>query len=524
MQSVVNRLLAGVAPKDFGGKVHVMCTGDVAPPKQFENHWSSIIPGSNFQQLTTLSEPELLKISAIIAILNITDEPQQQALAAIGHYLHAHALVAPPVILIPVSDKSVALDPRTVLPFIQQLLSRSTIDDIVWGEPAGFALAFAVQAKMRTVAAMVEQIQCDLRLRTAKVESVRRLTHSIDFTQWQYLGSRLLHHIPPVLDHLDDADGRHVAGFRLGGKLCKGVFGYVYKATRAAIPASDSQRHSMLVIEKGAGAHSVLCLRMIDRFLSVLGTLSAVRHPNISQLVSIVHLPKRLCVCMQVGGARTLYSHLIQRDAPKDDAERSAMPLAVLGQIAVQVCAAVIHIHGVHRICHRNIKPENITISDESQDGDLNVKLGGFDLASVQDVGIWCKSPCGTMPFAAPEAFLAGSDGYDGMSADMWSLGILLLEVTCGIRIVERLIAKKSGVDQFDVEPVSSRLPPSQEFWMKVCDIFREEGVLTELLGRAVPEAGELMGWLDPLVKALLVVRPDGRLNASSLQAALPVG
>mmetsp|Transcript_123053 Transcript_123053/g.393324 ORF Transcript_123053/g.393324 Transcript_123053/m.393324 type:complete len:129 (+) Transcript_123053:2-388(+) len=128
------------------------------------------------------------------------------------------------------------------------------------------------------------------------------------------------------------------------------------------------------------------------------------------------------------------------------------------------------------------------------------------------------------MPFAAPEAFLAGSDGYDGMSADMWSLGILLLEVTCGIRIVERLIAKKSGVDQFDVEPVSSRLPPSQEFWMKVCDIFREEGVLTELLGRAVPEAGELMGWLDPLVKALLVVRPDGRLNASSLQAALPVG
>mmetsp|Transcript_171664 Transcript_171664/g.550242 ORF Transcript_171664/g.550242 Transcript_171664/m.550242 type:complete len:524 (-) Transcript_171664:45-1616(-) len=521
MQSVVDRLFAGVTPQDFGGDVHFMCTADVAPPKQFEGQWSSIIPGSESQQPTWLGEHQLLKISAIVAIANVTDDRQQQAITAMGSYLHQHALIAPPVILIPVSDNSMVLAQKTVWPFVQHLLSQAIIDDLIWGMPIGFAFAFAVQAKMRSITAMLHQVQHDLCRRAARAESMYRMNDSIDFALWHYMGSRLLHNIPPVLEDVDEPNG-HVAGFRIGGKLCKGVFGMVYKASRAAMPASDTQHHSMLVIDKQAERHTLLDLKMINRFLFVMETLNTVRHPNISQLISVFHLPKRLYVCMDVGGRRTLYSRLRCRDAPKDDAQPRPLPSASLMQIVVQVCAAVIHIHQVHRICHRDLKPENFTISDESKDGDLNVKLSGFDLALVQGIDAKCKSPCGTMPFAAPETFLAGSVGYDGMSADMWSLGILLLEVACGIRVVERLITKKSAIERFEVEPMGSGDPPSPEFWRNICNIFREEGVFTELLGGAVPEAQELMGWLNPLVRGLLVEGPEGRLNAASLQTALP--
>jgi len=288
------------------------------------------------------------------------------------------------------------------------------------------------------------------------------------------------------------------------------------------IPSAGTQQHSMLVIEKQAGKQSVMDLKMINRFLFVMETLQTVRHPNVSQLVSIFHLPKRLYVCMEVGGGRTLYSRLKSRDAPKDGTEPCALPAAGLEQIVVQICAAVIHIQEAHRVCHRDLKPENITISDGSTEGALNLKLSGFELALVQGEDSKCKSPCGTMPFAAPETFLAGSSGYDGLSADMWSLGILLLEVACGTRIVEQLITKKTGIERINGE-TGSGIPPLPELARTICTIFRGDGVLTELLGSAVTEADKLMHWLNPLLRGLLVVSPEERLNASSLQSALPV-
>jgi len=497
-----------------------MCTADVTPPKHFEEHWSSIVKDSKPRQPTWLGESKLASISAIVAISNVAVDAQQWALTATGSYLQRHVLVAPPVILIPVSDNETKLDQQLVWPFIQDLLSQAIIDDLAWGMPMGFSFAFTVQAKVRNVDAMLNRVQLDLCRRVAKVENRDHMADSIDFTLWQYLGSRLFRNIPRVLDDLHDVGGRGVADFRFGGKLCRGIFGIVYKATRVSIPTT-TQQHSMLVIEKHAGKQTVMDLKMINRFLFVMETLQTVRHPNVSQLVSIFHLPTRLYVCMEVGGRRTLYSRLKSRDAPKDGTEPCALPVAVLEHIVVQICAAVIHIQHVHGVCHRDLKPENITISDESTEGALNLKLSGFELALVQGEESKCKSPCGTMPFAAPETFLAGSSGYDGLSADMWSLGILLLEVACGIRVVEQLITKKTGIERINGE-IGSGVPPFPELARSICSIFNEEGVLTELLGSAVPEADEPMQWLGPLVRGLLVVNPEERFNASSLQAALP--
>lgn len=75
-------------------------------------------------------------------------------------------------------------------------------------------------------------------------------------------------------------------------------------------------------------------------------------------------------------------------------------------------------------IYHRDIKPENIFLSSS---GDL--KLGDFGLATMEK---WsCEFAVGSDRYMAPEQYAAGgySYGYDPATADVWAIGICLLNI-----------------------------------------------------------------------------------------------
>lgn len=93
-------------------------------------------------------------------------------------------------------------------------------------------------------------------------------------------------------------------------------------------------------------------------------------------------------------------------------------------RIAFQICCAVSYIHS-YGILHRNIKNENILISDETVDG--NVRLKGFNYAlflnnpsNSQDSSHDFK---GTLRFSAPEVILRQAQSYE---SDIWSIGVVL--------------------------------------------------------------------------------------------------
>ncbi len=86
------------------------------------------------------------------------------------------------------------------------------------------------------------------------------------------------------------------------------------------------------------------------------------------------------------------------------------------------------------RVCHRDVKPENILVT-EPPDAEPLVKLTDFDLAVAQAPGERCRRPCGTMPFTAPEVVLEQS--YCGFAADVWSMAVVVLEVQCGLHVLE---------------------------------------------------------------------------------------
>jgi serine/threonine-protein kinase SRK2 len=137
-----------------------------------------------------------------------------------------------------------------------------------------------------------------------------------------------------------------------------------------------------------------------------------------------------------------------------------------------QICAAVAYCHE-RNICHRDIKMENVLISE-----------GG--VAKLCDFGLsydFTHSPpttcVGTVCYISPEVYNNSGKGvmaepYDGTKADVWSCGVMLYIMMygtypyarnatkgCGIEEVMRIIAENLQDDQYIVDfpskvPVSS--------------------------------------------------------------------
>ena len=87
----------------------------------------------------------------------------------------------------------------------------------------------------------------------------------------------------------------------------------------------------------------------------------------------------------------------------------------------LQLISAVQHMHA-NGLYHRDIKPENIFLT---QDG--SVKLGDFGLATKS---LWSYEACvGSDRYMAPEQYDPAGMGYSPAQADIWSVGICLLNV-----------------------------------------------------------------------------------------------
>jgi serine/threonine protein kinase len=92
-----------------------------------------------------------------------------------------------------------------------------------------------------------------------------------------------------------------------------------------------------------------------------------------------------------------------------------------------QMTYAVQHLHDVADVCHRDIKPDNVTIDNHGV-----VRLIDFGLARPlhDDKGTPNKfnDRVGTGVFAAPEVMRR--DVYDGRMADAWSLAVTAFALT----------------------------------------------------------------------------------------------
>ena len=80
---------------------------------------------------------------------------------------------------------------------------------------------------------------------------------------------------------------------------------------------------------------------------------------------------------------------------------------------------------------HRDIKSSNVML-----DSDFNAKLGDFGLARLVDHGKGSQTTvlAGTMGYMAPECFMTGKASKE---SDVYSFGIVALEICCGRSVME---------------------------------------------------------------------------------------
>ncbi|OQU91108.1 mitogen-activated protein kinase kinase 9 [Sorghum bicolor] len=109
-------------------------------------------------------------------------------------------------------------------------------------------------------------------------------------------------------------------------------------------------------------------------------------------------------------------------------ARRGAFSEAALAEVAAQALAGLAHLQA-RRVVHRDVKPANLLVSAAGE-----VKITDFGIAKVLSrAGDHCTAYEGTAAYMSPERFDTERHGHaDPCAADVWSLGVTVLELFMG--------------------------------------------------------------------------------------------
>lgn len=136
-------------------------------------------------------------------------------------------------------------------------------------------------------------------------------------------------------------------------------------------------------------------------------------HPNIVNLIHSFETEAHIFIVLEFCSRGDLYEAIRTGTGP--------LQTEHVRQFMLQLVEAVAYIH-LNGMYHRDIKPENIFLA---QSGDM--KLGDFGLATTQK---WTyEVTVGSDRYMAPEQFDSAGAGYSPEKADIWAIGICLLNI-----------------------------------------------------------------------------------------------
>ncbi|KAG0569245.1 hypothetical protein KC19_6G076800 [Ceratodon purpureus] len=164
-------------------------------------------------------------------------------------------------------------------------------------------------------------------------------------------------------------------------------------------------------------------------FFAEISSLSQIRHRNVVQLQGWCHEKGRLLLVYEYMPNGSLSECLYERGRNSRNLH-NILSLKVRHHILEGVAAALQYLHedSVQCILHRDIKSSNILL-----DSDFRARVGDFGLARLLDQNKVEKTTmaAGTLGYMAPEMPYTGKATKE---SDVYSFGILVLEVICGRR------------------------------------------------------------------------------------------
>ncbi|THU68359.1 hypothetical protein C4D60_Mb08t03080 [Musa balbisiana] len=160
-------------------------------------------------------------------------------------------------------------------------------------------------------------------------------------------------------------------------------------------------------------------------YVSEVKIISRLRHRNLVQLVGWCHDRGEFSLVYDFMPNGSLDSYLYSTTRLLEWPARH--------RVALGLASALLYLHEEWEQCvvHRDVKPSNVML-----DSAFNAKLGDFGLARLvdHDRGSQTTVLAGTMGYLAPECVTTGKASKE---SDVYSFGILALEIACGRRPVQ---------------------------------------------------------------------------------------
>jgi len=248
---------------------------------------------------------------------------------------------------------------------------------------------------------------------------------------------RIMDGFPKIDPHMtadEMGTGTRLGSCVLGDVIGEGAFGSVFDARHQE--TGDAFAIKVLTKTK---IQDLAQTRNIWREFTLLQRL---RHPNIVRLIGVAHTRHHICIKMEFAGQSTLHEAIVATGRLDEEDVWD-----LLGQVAV----ALQYCHNVG-VAHRDVKHENIALAeDESMPRGTTAKLIDFGLA-LEVSKARAETPCGTMPFAAPEILKGLRPGCqltcDMKATDVWAHGVVVLDALCGLGQINRMLSWPENVTQ----------------------------------------------------------------------------
>jgi eukaryotic-like serine/threonine-protein kinase len=204
---------------------------------------------------------------------------------------------------------------------------------------------------------------------------------------------------------------RLIGKYLVKAQLGRGGMGTVYLAEHPALGREVAIKE--LIVNASADPSALL------RFLQEAQVMARSTHPNLVQVHDME----------QVGDARYIILEYVRGRSLRDLLAAGRIPLPQVFAVMHGVLQGLNYAHR-HAIVHRDMKPENVLLSDEG-----DVKVADFGIARLTDdaggssTATKTGTTVGTPQYMSPEQ--VSTSKVDGRS-DLYSAGIMLYELVCG--------------------------------------------------------------------------------------------
>ncbi|KAJ9457099.1 CBL-interacting protein kinase 32 [Diplonema papillatum] len=205
---------------------------------------------------------------------------------------------------------------------------------------------------------------------------------------------------------------KKIGKYELGKTLGTGTFSKV----KQGFDTENGGEFAIKIIDKEKLAKE----HMEEQLKREIAVMKLLRHENIVQLKEVLQTQKHIYLILELVPGGELFDRIV-------DAKRFDEPTA--RRYFQQLVMGVYYCHQ-QGIAHRDLKPENLLV-----DGEGLLKISDFGLSNLQrggagGGGTLLQTVCGTPNYVAPEVLK--EKGYNGITADIWSCGVILFVMLAG--------------------------------------------------------------------------------------------